>query len=116
MFIGGPGGTAKGLTQRGWGRRKPARRCLVAPKIDQLLDEAADALADGQPERALEKAEQALGQAPKDVEALGLRAAALTELGEWEQADAAYADLMKREPKEPTWVLAAADLFVRQPG
>lgn len=88
----------------------------MAPKLDQLLDDAADALADGRSDDALKKAKDALKLAPNDVEALGLRAAALTELGEWEQADAAYADLMKREPKEPTWALAAADLFVRQPG
>lgn len=85
-------------------------------KLDELLDEANDALADGRSAEALEKAKQALADAPNDLEALGLRAAALTELGAWEQADAAYADLMKREPKEPTWALAAADLFVRQPG
>ncbi len=86
------------------------------PELDDLLDEANDALDDGRFEEALTKSEAALKKTPGDLEALGLRAAALTELGEWEEADLAYAQLMKREPDEASWTLAAADVLIRQPG
>jgi predicted Zn-dependent protease with MMP-like domain/Flp pilus assembly protein TadD len=84
--------------------------------MDSLLDEASNALDDGRFEDALEKADDALKQEPDDLEALGLRAAALAELGRWEDADAVYARLIAREPDEPSWVLAAADVMIRQPG
>lgn len=84
--------------------------------LDALLDEASNALDDGRFEEALEKSDAALKQQPEDLEALGLRAAALAELGRWEAADDAYAALMAREPGEASWVLAAADVLVRQPG
>ncbi len=84
--------------------------------LDSLLDEAGNALDDGRFEEALEKTEHALRLAPEDLEALGLRAAALAELGRWEDADTVYAQLIEREPDEPSWVLAAADVMIRQPG
>lgn len=84
--------------------------------LDSLLDEASNALDDGRFEEALEKSDAALKQEPDDLEALGLRAAALAELGHWEEADAVYATLITREPAEPSWVLAAADVMIRQPG
>ncbi len=86
------------------------------PDLDDLLDEANNALDEGRFEDALEKSEAALKKSPGELEALGLRAAALTELGEWEEADLAYAQLMKREPNEASWTLAAADVMIRQPG
>ena len=84
--------------------------------LDSLLDEAGNALDEGRYEDALEKSEEALAQQPDDLEALGLRAAALAELGDWEKADDVYAQLMAREPNEPSWVLAAAEVMIRQPG
>ena len=84
--------------------------------LDSLLDEASNALDDGRFEEALQKSDEALRKEPEDLEALGLRAAALAELGRWEDADAVYARLMARERTEPSWVLAAADLMIRQPG
>ncbi len=84
--------------------------------LDSLLDEASNALDEGRFDDALEKSEAALKQEPGDLEALGLRAAALSELGEWEEADAAYASLIAREPDEPEWALAAAEVLIRQPG
>ncbi len=84
--------------------------------LDDLLDEASNALDEGRFEDALAKSDAALKQEPEDLEALGLRAAALAELGKWEEADEVYARLMAREPAEPSWVLAAADLMIRQPG
>lgn len=84
--------------------------------IDHLLDAASDAFADGDFADAVAKAEQALAKEPTNLEALGLHAAALAEVGEWEEADAAYAGLMAREPDEPSWALGAADVMIRFPG
>ncbi len=84
--------------------------------LDSLLDEASNALDDGLFAEALAKSNEALKQEPDDLEALGLRAAALAELGQWEEADEVYASLIAREPTEPSWVLAAADVMIRQPG
>jgi predicted Zn-dependent protease with MMP-like domain/Flp pilus assembly protein TadD len=84
--------------------------------IETLLDEAGNALEDERFEDALAKSDAVLERQPDDLEALGLKAAALAELGRWEEADPAYARLIALEPGEPTWQLAAADVMIRQPG
>ena len=84
--------------------------------IEQALSMGEEAW-DGQDfEEALRFADEALTLDATSTAAMDLRASALAELGEYEQADEAFAALLEREPKNVAWQLAAADVLIRQPG
>jgi predicted Zn-dependent protease with MMP-like domain/cytochrome c-type biogenesis protein CcmH/NrfG len=80
--------------------------------IEKLLDEAAAAMEEERFPLALEKSEAALKLAPRDLEALATKAAALEELGRLDEALDVYDGLRRLEPGEPTWTLAAASLLI----
>lgn len=85
-------------------------------EFDQLLEAGDDAWESGDFEQALTCAERALEFDPSSIAALDLKATTLAELGDFEAADEAYSELMRREPKNPAFALAAADVLIRQPG
>lgn len=84
--------------------------------VDELLEHGDDAYAEGEFEEALECAEEALEQEPDSLAALDLKAGALAELGDFEAADEAFAELIDREPKNVGFLHGAADVLIRQPG
>ena len=84
--------------------------------LDQALEMAEQALEDGEFVDALSLANQALALAAEDSDALELKALALAELGEFEEADEAFAALLRGEPGHVTALIGAADVKIRQPG
>ncbi|HEY1087330.1 MAG TPA: metallopeptidase family protein [Archangium sp.] len=84
--------------------------------LDQALEMAEQALETGEFEDALAFADQALAKAPNDLDGLELKALALGELGDWEQADGVFAKLLHQAPGHVTGLIAAADVKIRQPG
>ncbi len=84
--------------------------------LDQALEMAEQALEDGELEDARVLADQALAQAPDDLDALEIKGLALGELGEFEDADAVFERLLTLDPKHTTGLIAAADVKIRQPG
>ncbi len=65
---------------------------------------------------ALRLAGEALALDAESLDALDLRANALAELGDYEEAGVAFAALLEKEPGNVAWLLAAADVLIRQPG
>jgi tetratricopeptide (TPR) repeat protein len=86
------------------------------PTVDESLQLAEEAWEALEFEDALTFANQALAADPTSLDALDLKANALAELGEFEEADEAFATLLEHDPKNVTLLLAAADVKVRQPG
>ena len=84
--------------------------------LDQALEMAEQALEDGELEDARVLADQALAQAPDDLDALEIKGLALGELGEFEDADEVFERLLTLDPKHTTGLIAAADVKIRQPG
>ena len=84
--------------------------------IEQALSMGEDAWADQDFDETLKYAEEALALDPTSLDAIDLKANALAELGDYEGADHAFAQLLQREPKNVAWQLAAADVLIRQPG
>ena len=84
--------------------------------LEEALASANQALEDGEFVDALGFVKQALALAPQDADALELKGLALAELGEFEEADDAFAALLKVDPKHVTGLIAAADLKIREPG
>lgn len=77
---------------------------------DELLEEAAEALDEGDPRRALRLADEVLASWPRDPDALQARAEALLELDRPEEAEEVLARGLSLHPAEPGLALAAADL------
>jgi predicted Zn-dependent protease with MMP-like domain/Flp pilus assembly protein TadD len=84
--------------------------------LEEALGMANQALEDGELVDALAFVEQALALAPRDAEAIELKGQALAELGEFEQADAAFAMLLQLDPDDVGALILAADVKIRQPG
>lgn len=83
------------------------------PALRTLLERAEDALEAGNADDALAAAEEVLAQVPDDLDALEIKAVALRTAGALEEAVAVYERLRRREPKNPAWLLAEADLLIR---
>lgn len=80
--------------------------------LDDLLDAAAAALEEGEPEEALARADEAVGQAPRSVPALHLRAAALAALDRLDDAAEAYDRALERGRDDPELLAGAADFHL----
>lgn len=77
--------------------------------LDELLDDAAAAFEDGDPEEALARADEALARAPRSVPALHTRAAALAALGRIEEAAEGYARALQHGKDDAELLAGAAD-------
>ncbi|MFT3835448.1 MAG: metallopeptidase family protein [Myxococcaceae bacterium] len=75
--------------------------------------DAEDAVTEGDYERALSMAEDALGQDPRSTEWIELKAEALAGLDRFEEAADLYAELSEKSPKDGRLQLMTADLLVR---
>lgn len=84
------------------------------PEVERLLDAAAEALEDGEPEAALARADEALARAPRSVPALHYRAEALAGLGRMDDARAAYDAALAAGKDDVEVLLGAADLLVNR--
>lgn len=94
-------------------------RCLpgearAAPGL--LAEEAAVAVSKGEGERALACSDEAIRIAPRLVQALAARAAALAALGRLDEARLAWARTLAVDPADPSALLGAAELHVRRLG
>ncbi len=83
-------------------------------EAERLVDQAADAFEDGDPGRALARAEEALRREPGSLAAAHYRAAALAELGRLEEAEEAYRLALEAGSEDLDLVLGAADFFVNR--
>ncbi len=83
------------------------------PALVKLLERAEDALEAGNADDALTAAEEMLAKAPDDLDALEIKAVAHRTAGELEPSVETYERLRRLEPKNPAWVLAEADLLIR---
>ena len=94
--------------------KPPPPRCtrLEHPAPQLLVSRAQVAFEDGDHERALGCADEALRAAPRLVVALHHRAAALTALGRLEEARLAYARALAVDPDDPETLHGAADLYL----
>lgn len=85
-------------------------------KLESLLAEVEDAFDADRPERALALADEALLLAPRSVDALLFRAAALTYLERVEDAHQAYARALKVAPDDLDVLRGAAELLTEDLG
>lgn len=83
-------------------------------ETDRLVDEAADAFEQGDVERALARAEEALRREPGSLAAGHYRAAALAELGRIGEASEAYQRALQAGPDDLDLLVGAADFFVNR--
>jgi predicted Zn-dependent protease with MMP-like domain len=95
----------------------PPARCLpeeplASPRL--LADEAEEALAGGENERALACADEATRIAPRLVPALVARAEALGALDRIDEARLAWSRALAVDPDDPPALLGAAELHVRR--
>jgi predicted Zn-dependent protease with MMP-like domain/Flp pilus assembly protein TadD len=88
------------------------RRREPDPAVEKVVAAAADAFEDGDLERALERAEEALRADPRSVAALHYRAAALAELGRMDEAREAYESALARGKDDPDLLFGAADFHL----
>lgn len=86
------------------------------PTAQDLLHRAERAFDEGDLEEALEATRRARDEDPDLLGAIDLEATILSELGELEAADEAFAELIAAEPGNAAWVLVAADAKIRFPG
>lgn len=84
------------------------------PRFAQLIERAEDALEAGNADDALKIAQEMLREEPDDVDALDLMAVAHRTAGDLEEAVEVYERLRVIEPKNPAWVIAEADLLIRE--
>lgn len=84
------------------------------PRFAQLIERAEDALEAGNADDALKIALEMLREEPDDVDALDLMAVAHRTAGDLEDAVEVYERLRVIEPKNPAWVIAEADLLIRE--
>ncbi len=88
----------------------------MKPTLEQALQRADEALEDGAFEEALASAQEALSLSPGHPDALELKGHAQGALGDFEAADATFAQLIALEPRNAGALLLAADAMIRQPG
>jgi predicted Zn-dependent protease with MMP-like domain/Flp pilus assembly protein TadD len=94
--------------------RPPQAPCLGREhraSVKLLLSHAARELAAGEGAQALTCADEALRASPRMERALHLRAAALTELGQLDDARLAYAQALAIDPDDPETLLGVAELY-----
>jgi len=93
--------------------RPPPPPCLGRDRASAkaLVSQAALELDRGEHLRALSCADEALRSSPRLVPALHLRAAALAELGQLDDARLAYAQALAIDPDDPETLLGAAELY-----
>jgi len=99
------------------GPRTAPARCLPSEPLASpgvLAEEADDALARGENDRALGCAEEAIRLSPRLVPGLAARAGALAALGKLEEARHAWERTLAVDPGDPAALLGAADLHVRR--
>jgi tetratricopeptide (TPR) repeat protein len=95
---------------------RPPFRCLpgtAAPGAAALVRAADDALDDGDDERALGCADEALRAEPRGVHALADRGDALAGLGRPREAQLAFTRALAVDPDDALALAGAADLYVR---
>ncbi len=80
--------------------------------LDQLLDTAGASLDKGALEEAFACADIAADLVPNSVEAQHLRAAALAELGRYEEAQTAFALALALDPDDPETLAASAHFYI----
>lgn len=85
----------------------------MAVTIDEALRRGEEALSDGDADEALAWADRALALDADQPDALDLKANALAELGELEDAAEVFDRLIELEPKDPLPLIAAADVRIR---
>jgi predicted Zn-dependent protease with MMP-like domain/Flp pilus assembly protein TadD len=117
----GPGASASGAlrTKAPAVATRPAAICLPpegSPSSRSLVVEGRSALDDGDRDRALLCADEAVRLAPRLVAALVLRADALGALDRLDDARLAWARALAVDPSDPDALLGAADLHVRRLG
>jgi predicted Zn-dependent protease with MMP-like domain/Tfp pilus assembly protein PilF len=83
-------------------------------RFAQLIERAEDALEAGNADDALAIAETILQAESRDIDALDLKAMAHRTAGNLQDAVDTYERLRQLEPRNPAWVLAEADLLVRE--
>jgi tetratricopeptide (TPR) repeat protein len=88
----------------------------MSASIEQVLQMAEDAAQTGELEDTIALCNQALELEPKNPDALEMKALALGELGDFEEADALFERLIGAHPRRVTALIAAADVKVRLPG
>ena len=93
--------------------RPPPPPCLGRDRASAkaLVSQAALELDRGEHLRALSCADEALRSSPRLVPALHLRAAALAEFGQLDDARLAYAQALAIDPDDPETLLGAAELY-----
>lgn len=96
--------------------RRGAPKSSRGGGIEDLLDQADEALERGEAARALALAEQALELDPDSTEALHFRAAALATLGRVDDAHEAYRLALRSAPEDLGILLGAIDLLVHDLG
>ena len=82
--------------------------------LEEALEKAEESLEEGEFERCVSLAEQALVLSPGDTDALYLKGLGLAGLGELEAADEAMAAVMAKEPQNVVFMLDAADVKIRE--
>lgn len=87
---------------------------MANPRFAELIERAEDALEAGNADDALRIATQMLAESPDDVDALDLKAVAHRTAGDLQASVDTYDRLRVLEPKNPAWVLAEADLLIRE--
>ncbi len=80
----------------------------------KLIERAEDALEAGNADDALTIAQQMLRDEPDNVDALDLKAVSHRTAGDLQEAVDTYERLRELEPRNPAWVLAEADLLIRE--
>lgn len=86
---------------------------MAQADTDDLIIEAAEAIENDEPEKALEIAEGLLARTPRDPDVLGLKADALIELGRIDEAEELLEKAIELHPDEPALLLASADLILQ---
>ncbi|MBS2024639.1 MAG: tetratricopeptide repeat protein [Deltaproteobacteria bacterium] len=99
----------------------PATPCLDGPgardpSVPDLLEKAAQKFEQGRYDESLECAREASRLDPQSLAAHHVRGAALSELGEVDEARTAYARALALDPDDPEVLRSAADLYVRRMG
>ncbi len=89
---------------------------MARPDLEALLDAAAAAFEDGDPDRALRAAGEALAVDRRSGPALHYRAAALSELGRDDEARAAYREALARGGDDVDLLVDAARFLLRSAG
>ena len=95
-------------------RPEPCLPKVRLPPPQSLAEEARRSLEAGNPDRALDCADEATRLVPRLVPALAARADALAALDRLDEARFGYARALAIDPENPVALLGAADLYVRR--